>query len=80
MSEHSPSPVPSGADDSSHAPVELGGSVWLRAGHETLGGAARIALLSAIRDTGSITAAAKAVVAADAGTTSAPAADAGVKK
>lgn len=61
MSEHSPSPVPSGADDSSHAPVELGGSVWLRAGHETLGGAARIALLSAIRDTGSITAAAKAV-------------------
>lgn len=42
-------------------PLELGGSVWLRAGHETLGGAARIALLAAIRDTGSITSAAKAV-------------------
>lgn len=61
MSEHSPPPVPSGTDDQLHAPVELGGSVWLRAGSETLGGAARIALLSAIRDTGSITAAAKAV-------------------
>ncbi|MGN6231186.1 MAG: TOBE domain-containing protein [Trinickia sp.] len=42
-------------------PLELGGSVWLRAGEETLGGAARIALLAAIRDTGSITSAAKAV-------------------
>jgi molybdate transport system regulatory protein len=42
-------------------PLELGGSVWLRSGTETLGGAARIALLAAIRDTGSITAAAKAV-------------------
>lgn len=42
-------------------PLELGGSLWLRAGRETLGGAARIALLSAIRDTGSITGAAKAV-------------------
>jgi molybdate transport system regulatory protein len=39
----------------------LGGSVWLRAGHETLGGAARIALLAAIGETGSITSAAKAV-------------------
>lgn len=42
-------------------PLELGGSVWLRSGTETLGGAARIALLAAIRDTGSITAAAKVV-------------------
>jgi molybdate transport system regulatory protein len=41
--------------------LELGGSVWLRAGRETLGGAARIALLAAIGDTGSITGAAKAV-------------------
>ncbi|MFM0053241.1 TOBE domain-containing protein [Caballeronia grimmiae] len=41
--------------------LELGGSVWLKSGGETLGGAARIALLAAIRDTGSITAAAKAV-------------------
>jgi molybdate transport system regulatory protein len=42
-------------------PLEVGGSVWLKSGEETLGGAARIALLAAIRDTGSITAAAKAV-------------------
>jgi molybdate transport system regulatory protein len=42
-------------------PLELGGSVWLRSGTETLGGAARIALLAAIRDAGSITGAAKAV-------------------
>jgi len=41
--------------------LEFGGSVWLKSGGETLGGAARIALLAAIRDTGSITAAAKAV-------------------
>ncbi|MDR5739144.1 MULTISPECIES: TOBE domain-containing protein [unclassified Caballeronia] len=42
-------------------PLEFGGSVWLKSGDETLGGASRIALLAAIRDTGSITAAAKAV-------------------
>ncbi|SAK54745.1 ModE family transcriptional regulator [Caballeronia calidae] len=42
-------------------PLELGGSVWLKSGTETLGGSARIALLAAIRDSGSITAAAKAV-------------------
>jgi molybdate transport system regulatory protein len=46
---------------SAREPLELGGAVWLRAGQETLGGAARIALLAAIRDTGSITGAAKAV-------------------
>ncbi|NRO96179.1 LysR family transcriptional regulator [Paraburkholderia sp. NMBU_R16] len=39
----------------------LGGSLWLSAGGETLAGAARIALLAAIRETGSITGAAKAV-------------------
>lgn len=61
MSERSSSSPPSVADSGRAAPVELGGSVWLRAGQETLGGAARIALLAAIRDTGSITAAAKAV-------------------
>jgi molybdate transport system regulatory protein len=44
-----------------HDPLELGGSVWLKSGEETLGGASRIALLAAIADTGSITAAAKAV-------------------
>ncbi|NBD02016.1 molybdenum-dependent transcriptional regulator [Burkholderia thailandensis] len=37
------------------------GELWLRAGGETLGGAARIALLAAIGETGSITRAAKAV-------------------
>ncbi|WP_244816836.1 TOBE domain-containing protein [Caballeronia sp. Lep1P3] len=42
-------------------PLEFAGSVWVKSGDETLGGAARIALLAAIRDTGSITAAAKAV-------------------
>ncbi|RKP47460.1 TOBE domain-containing protein [Trinickia fusca] len=46
---------------SSPAPLELGGSLWLRTGAETIGGATRIALLSAIRETGSITGAAKAV-------------------
>ncbi|WP_242538934.1 TOBE domain-containing protein [Trinickia acidisoli] len=61
MSEHIPSSAPSSAGGSPAAPLELGGSVWLRAGRETLGGAARIALLAAIRETGSITAAAKAV-------------------
>ncbi|MBB5420550.1 TOBE domain-containing protein [Paraburkholderia atlantica] len=41
--------------------LELGGSVWFQAGTQTLGGAARIALLAAIGETGSITSAAKAV-------------------
>jgi molybdate transport system regulatory protein len=44
-----------------HDPIEVGGSVWLRSGNATLGGAARIALLAAIHQTGSITGAAKAV-------------------
>src|SRR6202521_3239939 len=44
-----------------HEAIELGGSVWLRSGEATLGGAARIALLAAIHQTGSITGAAKAV-------------------
>ncbi|MFM0736999.1 TOBE domain-containing protein [Paraburkholderia xenovorans] len=47
--------------DSSHDPLELGGSVWFQAGAQTLGGASRIALLAAIGETGSITGAAKAV-------------------
>ena len=42
-------------------PLEFGGSVWVKSGGETLGGGARIALLAAIGDTGSITAAAKRV-------------------
>jgi molybdate transport system regulatory protein len=45
----------------SSGPLALGGTVWFQAGQQTLGGAARIALLAAIRDTGSITGAAKAV-------------------
>ncbi|HEY2020923.1 TOBE domain-containing protein [Paraburkholderia sp.] len=47
--------------DSPGEPLELGGSVWFRAGGQTLGGASRIALLAAIGETGSITSAAKAV-------------------
>jgi molybdate transport system regulatory protein len=39
----------------------VAGSVWFRSGDATLGGAARIALLAAIQQTGSITGAAKAV-------------------
>lgn len=42
-------------------PLELGGSVWFQSGEQTLGGASRIALLAAIRETGSITGAAKVV-------------------
>ena len=61
MSDPRPSPAHSASSGNSAAPLELGGSVWLRAGQQTLGGAARIALLAAIRDTGSITSAAKAV-------------------
>jgi len=49
------------SNDSSHEPLEIGGSVWLQAGTNTLGGASRIALLAAIGETGSITSAAKAV-------------------
>ena len=47
--------------DSPPDALELGGSVWFQAGAQTLGGAARIALLAAIGETGSITSAAKAV-------------------
>ncbi|CAK1319456.1 TOBE domain-containing protein [Burkholderia pseudomallei] len=41
--------------------LALSGELWLHAGGQTLGGAARIALLAAIDETGSITRAAKAV-------------------
>lgn len=41
--------------------IELQGSVWMMAGGEHLGGKGRIELLAAIADSGSITAAAKAV-------------------
>lgn len=61
MSDHPPISPHSTSGDGAIAPLELGGSVWLRAGQQTLGGAARIALLAAIRETGSITSAAKAV-------------------
>ncbi|QGZ63647.1 TOBE domain-containing protein [Paraburkholderia acidisoli] len=43
------------------AELGVGGSVWFQAGARQLGGAARIGLLDAIRATGSITGAAKAV-------------------
>lgn len=41
--------------------LELDGTIWLRAGDNNWGGHGRIALLDAIGQTGSITAAAKAV-------------------
>ncbi|CAG9174437.1 TOBE domain-containing protein [Cupriavidus respiraculi] len=41
--------------------LELEGAIWFRAGSQTLGGKDRIALLAAIAEHGSITAAAKAV-------------------
>lgn len=46
---------------SSYSDLELDGSIWLRAGGQTWGGAQRIQLLTQIGVTGSITAAAKAV-------------------
>jgi molybdate transport system regulatory protein len=56
-----PSAADRSATDPIREPLELGGSVWFQSGEQTLGGAPRIALLAAIRDTGSITGAAKAV-------------------
>ncbi|EDZ99052.1 transcriptional regulator, ModE family [Burkholderia sp. H160] len=59
-----PQPFPAMTIDRPDPPrdaLELGGSVWFQAGTQTLGGAARIALLAAIGETGSITSAAKAV-------------------
>jgi molybdate transport system regulatory protein len=53
---------PSSSDTGAAAPAfGVGGSVWLQSGQQMLGGAARIALLAAIGETGSITGAAKAV-------------------
>src|SRR3546814_9280885 len=43
------------------APLELDGSIWLRAGAQTWGGKSRIDLLTQIDATGSISAAARAV-------------------
>ncbi|WP_323119888.1 TOBE domain-containing protein [Burkholderia alba] len=48
-------------DNEPAVPLALRGELWLHAGAHTLGGAARIALLAAIGETGSITRAAKAV-------------------
>lgn len=64
MNEAPPSRATSHSDpprNTDAGAIELGGSLWLSAGGETLAGAARIALLAAIRETGSITGAAKAV-------------------
>lgn len=59
---------PADADKNAGAPLRtesaelgVGGSVWFQAGPQVLGGAARIALLAAIGEAGSITGAAKAV-------------------
>jgi len=56
-------PSSQSSPDAGAAAPELGvgGSVWIQSGQQMLGGAARIALLAAIGDTGSITRAAKAV-------------------
>jgi molybdate transport system regulatory protein len=54
-------PDATNAANPSQETLEIGGSVWFQAGEHTLGGASRIALLAAIRETGSITGAAKAV-------------------
>jgi molybdate transport system regulatory protein len=48
-------------NDTSHDPLQFGGSVWFRSGEQALGGAQRIALLAAIGETGSITGGAKAI-------------------
>jgi molybdate transport system regulatory protein len=65
MSAHSPSSSARHCVDGGSTPkgesLGLGGALWLDAGGETLAGAARIALLAAIGETGSITAAAKTV-------------------
>jgi len=58
MNPSSPSSPDTGAAASE---LGVGGSVWLESGQQMLGGAARIALLAAIGETGSITGAAKAV-------------------
>jgi molybdate transport system regulatory protein len=50
-----------GHEPEQRGPLELAGSVWFKSGEQTLGGASRIALLAAIRESGSITGAAKAV-------------------
>lgn len=58
MTSSSTDSSPSAADSSG---LGVGGSLWLLSGQQMLGGAARIGLLAAIRETGSITGAAKAV-------------------
>jgi molybdate transport system regulatory protein len=57
----SSAPQSGNAGGASVEPLALDGSLWLRAGSESLAGASRIALLSAIGEAGSITGAAKAV-------------------
>jgi molybdate transport system regulatory protein len=52
---------PGGPPHANSPELGVGGSVWFQAGPQILGGAARIALLAAIDETGSITGAAKAV-------------------
>jgi molybdate transport system regulatory protein len=59
VSSERPSEPPS--DGGAEPQLGLGGSVWFQTGEQMLGGAARIALLAAIGENGSITRAAKAV-------------------
>jgi molybdate transport system regulatory protein len=58
MMPSSPDSPATGADKPA---LGVGGSLWFQSGQQMLGGAARIGLLAAIRETGSITGAAKAV-------------------
>jgi molybdate transport system regulatory protein len=58
MEPSSPDSPATGADSPA---LGVGGSLWFQSGQQKLGGATRIALLAAIRETGSITGAAKAV-------------------
>ncbi|WP_027796274.1 TOBE domain-containing protein [Paraburkholderia acidipaludis] len=53
--------LPSTAASEPALELGVGGSLWFQSGPQMLGGAARIGLLAAIRETGSITGAAKAV-------------------
>ena len=59
--EPAPKRKPKPAGRASANPIALDGSLWLQHGGLPLGGADRVALLEAIRDTGSMTRAARAV-------------------
>jgi molybdate transport system regulatory protein len=61
MNSPSSDPPSTAAASTREPELGVGGSLWFQSGPQVLGGAARIGLLAAIRETGSITGAAKAV-------------------